>query len=365
LGGATGKSLQHLHDFSKGKLTQPSAIEAAGDIGLAGLEQGAYELGGAGIARVGKAIIPGSRAASLAYGSRSGELTPQIEKLIPDFDRTLSQAGLKGAKTVGEFEKVVRATERRLNQEYALALQPITGQKIIPTTVGDAIRNQITPEMLKTREGQLMASYLKRRAAEFDTEWTLGELNGERETVNKSLISYYNAAPSSAMSKARLDAGLKADRAADQALRDILYNAVDRSGAKPPGYFQALKQKQSMLIDLKDAVVKGKEGLTKASGERSGAPLREKFHLRGYLHPSTGMPGGVAGMNPMTLSDPMVQANKAIQRGFPSTGRKVYRGARKVVGTALSNRDINALPIRALFGDYNGTQEETVSSSGR
>jgi hypothetical protein len=212
--------------------------------------------------------------------------------------------------------------------------------------------------MAKTAEGRAMQSYLQRRALEFDTgNWTIGSLNKERELITKRLKAYHHAVSTGQAAQARVHANIAADTAAEQGLKDLLYTAADRSGMKPPGYFQALKKKQSELISLMDKVSAAKEKLTKVSTERAGAPLSEKIHLRGYLHPASGAPGGVAGITPSMFKDPLKQADKAISKGFPSGAKKAVRGARSVAGAAISNPHVDALPIRALFGDYSEPQE--------
>jgi hypothetical protein len=140
----------------------------------------------------------------------------------------------------------------------------------------------------------------------------------------------------------------------------MLYSAADRSGAKPPGYFTALKQKQSALIDFTDAVQATKEKLTKASMESKGAPLWTKLHIRGHATPANVTVGGLTGISPAAFIDPLAQANRRIQLAFPQGGDVATRAIRTGIGKTLTGpegaglgartlRDVRLLPLRYLF----------------
>jgi len=356
LGGAAGRAVRQLAGFAEGKPKRTNA-EAIKDIALGGLEQGAYELGGWGISKLGKAIAPAGRSSLLAYGARAGEMGPKLDRLMPEFDKTIARTGGQTPKTIGDFDKLVHATERQLNTEFSIALQPIAGQPVVPITVAQAIRDQISPNLQKTATGRATTSYLKRRALDFETQtWSIRELNAERELITKRLRAWHNAVASGQVAQARVEGHIAADTAAERALKDLLYDAADRSGAKPPGYFRILKQKQSDLIDLADYVAKNKERLSKASMEREGGPFMEKIHLRAYGHPATGMPGGVMGISPSMFADPEKQSAKAIQKAFPEGWRKAARVVRGAVGGSLSKEQVDALSLRLLFS--NDAQQE-------
>jgi hypothetical protein len=350
IGGAAGRAAQQGEEFSRGKV-QPSSGAAAMDIGAAGLERAAYEIGGLGMARIGKAIKPVSRGARLSYGAAGGmggEVA--MERLVPDFDKTLAQAGKSGAKTVGEFEDLVQATNTRLETEYGTAIQQAGagGQEVSLQPVADAIRGKITPNMLKTPEGRATISYLKKRATMFEKPWSVREADLERSTVSKRLRSYHNASPSSAAAQGKIDAAVMADAATEDALKQVLYPTADRAAGKPAGYFHELKQKQAALIDLKDNVVAHREKLMQASAQKRGAPLAEKLHIYAYAHPSSGSLGSAGStFSPSRFTDPLATANKAVQKGFPGTAGNAARSVRTATGTTLQT--LRGLPIRVLF----------------
>lgn len=359
LGGSAGKAVEQIVGFSEGK-PQTTNLGAVSDIALGGLEQGLYEAGGASIAKLGKAISPASRASLLAYGARAGELGPKLERLLPDLDKVIAQSGGQAPKNIAQLEGLAKATERNLNTEFSIALQPVAGQQILPMTVSKAIRDKITPNLAKTPQGRATEAYLKRRALDFESQtWTIQQLNAERELITKRLRAWHNAVASGQVAQARVESNIAADTAAEQALKDLIYDAADRSGAKPPGYFRELKQRQSDLITLMDSIDKNKERLAKATMEREGGPLTEKIHVRGYAHPMSGTPGGVLGLSPSMFSNPAKQSSKAIQKAFPGTQwQKAARIVRDAMGKGLSREEANALALRVLGAEV--SKEESA-----
>ena len=154
----------------------------------------------------------------------------------------------------------------------------------------------------------------------------------------------------------RVEQAIAADTAAEKALKDMLYSEADRTSAKPAGYFEALKHKQSALIDFTDIVAASKEKLTKSSLESKGAPAWTKLHIRGYAHPSGVTPG--VGMSPASFVDPLEQANKRIQLAFPTGARAATRALRTGIETLSSVPSVNALPVRFLFMAPGKSDEE-------
>ena len=66
-------------------------------------------------------------------------------------------------------------------------VKPVAKVQISGFDCGDAIRDKITPSMLETRDGRLMARELLRRANEFDNgTWTVEKLDLERSKLSKT-----------------------------------------------------------------------------------------------------------------------------------------------------------------------------------
>jgi hypothetical protein len=353
LGGGAGRALTQLIHTFMGK-PMASSADAAKDIGMGAAVQGVSEGFGQAIGGVSRIMKPASREALLAYGTRSGEMGPEIKGLLPDLDKVASRVGSpKSASGVADMEQLVHATERSLNQEFNTALFPIAQQPVVAHSVGQAIRGEITPNMVKTVDGRKMAAYLRRRATEFEQgTWTIAELNKERELITKRLTAYHKAIPTAQSASEKIHANIAADTAAEDSLKDLLYSAADQSGIKPPGYFKALKQKQSQLITFQDSIKAAKKDLTKASMERQGAPLSEKVHLRTYLHPKSGTPGGVAGLSPSAFTDPLERSSERIAKAFPKGAQATKRALRTGAAKVTSVPAVNALPLRAVMGDY-------------
>lgn len=351
LGGGTGE----LVEKGGGKGGFPEDIGT--DVALSALEQGGAEFGGMALGKLGQWIKGPAREALISYATRSGQLGPEIKAVLPDLDRVASRLGAK-VTDVADLRHLGQLTERELNQEFNQALFPIARQQAQPMTVANEIRAEITnnPNLANTSEGQRVINHLKRRALEFEQvraggqPWTIGDLNLERMRLTKKLDAYHKAMEAGGVIRPGIKAEMDADAAAERALKDMLYNAADQSGMKPPGYFQALKQRQSALISLNQSMKKGEESITKQSLERKGAPLSEKLHLRTYLHPQSGAPEGVAGVSPSAFRDPMKAAGRQASKAFPTGARKAIDVGRKAAGTIISQPDVNALALRGLLG---------------
>lgn len=360
-GGGGGELMKHLIGFGKGK---GMGEDLGTDVAISGIENAGAELGGLAIGKVGQWIKGPAREALISYATRSGQLGPEIKAVLPDLDRMANKLGAN-VSDVASLRRLGHLTERGLNQEFNAAIQPIAQQRLVPISVANEIQAQITnnPNLANTAEGQRVIAQLKRRALEFQSvrpggqPWTIGDLNLERMRLTKKLEAYHAAVDKGAVIRPGIKADMDADAAAERALKDLLYNAADKSGVKPLGYFQALKQRQSALISLNQSIQKGEEGIAKQSLERQGAPLSEKLHLRTYAHPGSAKPGGVLGFNPLQ-GDPLSAANRQASRAFPSTAGKVVNAGRKALGTTISQPDVNALALRSLlFGDFSTQQE--------
>lgn len=353
IGGAAGKAVQTLYNAKQGEVS-PSAGQDIKGIVTEGAEQGAFEGGGQLIRFAGKLIRPTSRAASIAYATRSGHIGSALDKLVPEFDKTLGQQGASQVRTIGEFDRLVNDTNHRLETEFGQALQPIRGNQVVPQTVSNSILGKITSNMSMTPEGQAAEKLLRKQARLYQRPWTIDQLNNERMLVGDRLRTWHNAVASGQAAVQGAQAHIAADTATEQALKDLLYDEADRSGSKPQGYFRDLKAKQSALYDLADATDKAKEKLSKSSLESKGAPLREKIHIRAYSHPLPG--AGLTGGIPVSsmLSDPLEQSNAALKRAFPTRGRRIGNAARNIGATAVSNPTLDALPLRLLAPDLSG-----------
>jgi hypothetical protein len=276
------------------------------------------------------------RAARLSSGAGLTQGEEAVKSVLPEFDKTLKAQGKGEIKSIGEFQQAVRDTNGRLEDEYQSALKPIGKTRLNTQPVADAIANEITPNMLNTRDGQLMARELWRRSREFDQKrpWTVEELDLEREKLAKS---FRDAKPSDVAADLKLKARQIADRAANKAVNDMLYSMADQAGGKPAGYFKALKQKQSILFDIADDVKAEKDSVTAGSAQKKGQLLRETVSPRSAGYPKTGVIREAAKAAAGKYLDPLDIANKKVKMAFKQPAPKAAgRTATAAAATAGS-----------------------------
>jgi len=298
---------------------------------LAGLSQVAGSAGALG----GLAPTP-SREASLSSGAGLTQGEEVLKPIVPELDKTLQSQGKTEVKSIAEFQGLVKDTNARLDGEYQSALKPIAKTKLNTQPVSDAITKEITPNMLNTRDGQVMAKELWRRAREFDQRkpWTVEELDLEREKLAKS---YKDAKPSDVAADLKLKARSIADRAANKVINDLLYSMADQAGGKPAGYFKALKQKQSTLFSMADDVKAEKDAVTAGSAQGKGKLLRETISPRSAAHPKTGAIREAAKVVAGKFIDPLDTANTKVKLGFSRPAPSTAPGRAATVGAAAES----------------------------
>ena len=281
-----------------------------------------------------------SRGARLSSGAGLQQGEEAVNAIIPEFDKTLKAQGKTEVPTIKEFGALVDDTDGRLETEYQDALKPVENVQISGSTVADAIRDKITPNMLETRDGRLMARELLRRASEFDNgTWTVEKLDLERSKLSKTFRGGKGVSPSSVSAKTKLDASFDADRAANKAINEVLYPLADQAAGKPPGYFKALKQKQSVLSDIRDDVKAAKDTALSSSAQKKGRLLREKINPYSYLNPKHGLLGAGGGLHASgtKFADPLAVANKKVDLAFkPPAPRTRLTKAAKIAAAAES-----------------------------
>jgi hypothetical protein len=274
-----------------------------------------------------------NREARMSSGAGLTQGEEALRAITPELDTTLKSQGNTEVKSIGEFQSLVRDTNGRLENEYRGALKPIAKTRLNTQPIADAIANEITPNMLNTRDGQLMAKALWQRAREFDSgkPWTVEELDLEREKLAKS---YRDAKPSDVAADLKLKARQIADRAANKAVNDLLYSMADQSAGKPAGYFKALKQKQSTLFDMADDVKAEKDSVTAGSAQGKGKLLREVISPRSLGHPKTGAIREGAKVVANKLIDPLETANTKVRMAFAPAPRNTAPGRASTVSAA-------------------------------
>lgn len=273
-----------------------------------------------------------NREARLSSGAGLTQGEEALKPIVPELDKTLKSQGKTEVKTIGEFQSLVRDTNGRLEAEYQGALKPIGQQRVNTRPISQAIQDQVTPNMLNTRDGQIMSKELLRRAAEFgQNTWSVEELDMEREKLAKS---YDDGKPSSVAADLKLKARTIADRAANKVVNDILYSMADQAAGKPTGYFKGLKQKQSTLFNMVDDVKAQKESVTAGSAQKKGKLLRESVSPWSAAHPKTGAVREAAAAAASKFNDPLKTANEKVRRGFSPAPRSTAPGQAVAIGAA-------------------------------
>ena len=259
-----------------------------------------------------------NREARMSSGAGLTQGEDALKTITPELDRTLKSQGKPEVGTIGEFQSLVKDTMGRLGGEYEAALTPIAKTRIDTQPVADAIWAKIAPDMAKTGEGRAIARELIRRAREFSNvqkrgAWTVEELDLQRERLAKS---YRDVKPSDVAADQKLKARQIADRAANQAINDILYPLADQAAGKPAGYFKSLQQKQSVLFNMADDVKVQKDAVTAGSAQKKGKLLRESISPWSAAHPKTGAVREAAAAAGSRWNDPLKTASEKVSLAF-------------------------------------------------
>lgn len=362
LGGAAGRAAGQLREFSKGKV-QPSSKDAAIDIGIEGAKQGAMEAGGQLVGTVAKLLKPASREALMgrAMNAATAErnMRPLIREATDELDKTVAMSKVKTPfggiaeknvpQTVGDFKRVIEVSQKRLDNEFNIALNPIAGQRTVPVDVANAIKGKITPAMANTPEGLAESRALRNKALQFENkEWTYQQLNDERMRTTARLNAYYKQL-SSGNPSMRVHADIAGDKAAEDALKDMLYKKVGQSSGKGQAYIESLKRKQGAMIEMNRQMEKEIERLSNLSLQREGSSFLEKAHVAGYAHPSNLKAGGVTRISPSAFIDPEKAANKAVTKAFAHPSARTAANKTLGVAGAKDMRWIYSMPMRYLF----------------
>lgn len=255
-----------------------------------------------------------------ATGKTNGDAWSAYKVAGPAMEETATLAGKQPDPSVAGLKENVQDTLTRLDSEYNTYLTPIRSQQVWGTPVADAIRNRIKEAEVNgvTEETQKIGDKLEARAKEFDKQFTLGSLDDLRQLYFENLHGTSKEAL-----QERSSADVRADRIAEDAIKDLLYPIVDAQAqtmGKPAGYVRGtLKTQQANLIQLKDAVQKREKDLNEKEGIRRGTPILQRSNVTLAAHPSGGFVGSWHGLMNRIFGDPdsYKEANKRVGEAFP------------------------------------------------
>jgi hypothetical protein len=298
--------------------------------------------------RGGKGASSESRINKLTYASgESGGTASALRHVLPDIDETVAKNGRP--KTVGEFQKAVRDTSSRLDQQFNSALFRNAHKTLVPDEIANALEAK-AGEMPPSADGQAMAAKLKDAATEYRKPWTLRQLNQERILRNGYTRGFYGKEGSAQMAAMRSSADTIIDKTVADGTRDVLYQELQR--ANPKADFRALKMKQSHMIELQDQLDKHLGKLEDAQAAQKGQPLTEKATMTASAHAGGVTPRMHGLMKLIPGRGPLSSADSTVTKAFPRS---------KVISPTRAA--ILALPVTALTRTGQGMPQPPSETS--
>lgn len=254
-----------------------------------------------------------------------------IAHVLPELKETAEKLGKP--KTIGDVGTHLQSTLTRLDQKFNAGLFSNAHRQLVPQAIADELRSRAA-EMPPSPDGQAMAQQLNNAASTYERPWTLRELNAERKLRSGYLKGFYGKEGSAQMAAMRTSADTIIDKTVEGGAKDLLYDELDR--LHPGGGFRELKQKQSALIDIKDAFDKHLEKIEKQSAQEKGAPFLGKSSVTA----SASQHGVIPRLhNFIPKRDPLSLANSAARTAYgPSSTATAARSA------------ILAMPVTSLVG---------------
>ncbi len=228
-------------------------------------------------------LTPEGRVNKLSFASDAAP--HDIAHVLPDLQETAKKLGKP--ETVGDLGTHIQSTLTRLDQQFNSALFRNAHRQVSTQSIADALKSRAT-DMPPSPEGIEMAQQLNKAAAVYDGKtWALRDLNAERMMRSGFLKGFYKQGGSGQMSALRTSADTIIDKIVEGGAKDILYDELDR--LNPGVGFKALKQKQSSLIDIKDAFDAHLDKIEKSTAQYKGAPLLDKVKISAVGTASRGL----------------------------------------------------------------------------
>ena len=240
--------------------------------------------------------------------------------VIPHLDETVAATG-KTPLTISDHKENVDTTIGRLESVYQKYLRPIKQDVVDPTEIADKIQDRITPEEArgKTKAADIIAKDLNSRSNEYRRPWRIIELEAARKRLFEA-----RTGKSAEGLQSRSDGEVRADRIAEDAIRDFLYKRVDAQAqldGRAPGYVaNDLKLAQAKLIALNDILIDRAAALENQDAARKGTPWWQKTNLTTAVHPSGGIVTSIHGVTPMVVGDKksLKSVNKLVKSAYTS-----------------------------------------------
>lgn len=292
--------------------------------------------------RLGRAPKPEAKLAKLTYAA--GGEREAIRSVMPDMEATAKRLGKP--KTVGDLVNHVDESLRTLENEYNIALQPIRGNRIVPSQVAQKLLDRANRSNLRmTAEGRAERAALRKAALDFQRPWTMEQLDLERRSRFDARMAAKNDVKQMQATRSNVDTAI--NKIIEDELRDLVYSEMNR--LNPWKDFGALKSRQSSLLDLKNKLGDQVKKLGDAQGVEEGRPFMARESVTAYVHPEKGNIGTrVHGLQKLLPgSGPEKSANRAVRQAHgPTTGATARRTA------------VLSLPVDALAAEARDRQKE-------
>lgn len=274
--------------------------------------------------RVGKAPSEATKVANLtgATGTSAGAgVSESWKSVLPDIEETARAEGKP--ETIGDLKNNVQSTLTRMQSRFDGALFPIRSNQIMPAGIASRLRDLITPDMTMTAAGRATRRQILNAAIDYQRPWRLDQLNSARMREGANISSFYDKDPSKAASTLKSDTDVAISKAVRDGAAEDLYNAVDKAN---PGFgAEALKAKQSHLIELNDRLGQRVSDLQDKQAIAKSSLMSEKAAPHGVLSPKR-----IRVYMGAKLPDASAAgtANVKVGRAFgPSSGATVRRAA--------------------------------------
>jgi hypothetical protein len=281
-GATTGMSL--LDPFATGNVADINRMDDEGRINEA-LGAGAFDilmLTAGGL--MGRKPSAGRSISKLTSAiGETGESVKNLERTLPDlFDAAKTQGK---PQNIGDFKNLVRSTLDAKEAEFRSVFDPIKHRRaytpIIKNHIDRILREN--PNLMKTPEGQAEVAALRRIQRTYDKPWTLEDMSLERSRLRKQMRSLYDAKPTDAAAKLKLDAELKAKKVVADSFSETVNDHLAHITGKPREYYDILRQKQEALMDLNDHLDKEVEKLRDKQAAKEGRTLGERLKPHAYV----------------------------------------------------------------------------------
>jgi hypothetical protein len=264
----------------------------------------------------------------------TGETVKNLERVLPDIEQTARSMGKP--QTIGDLADNVRATLSAKQTEFNRAFDPIKHNRAYTPAIKNHIDRIIreNPNLAKTPEGRAELNALQRIQRQYDHSWTLEDMNLERSRLRKQMRTLYDAKPTDAAAKMKLDAELRAKKVVADSFSETVNDHLAHVTGKDRAYYDILRQKQEALMDLNDHLDSQVEKLRDRQAAKAGRTLGERLKPHAYMSaggPRVHVPFGEA----IPAEGATDVSSRKIRQAFPSAGRRAAQLGTKAAVLAL------------------------------